>query len=279
MPAGRVYLVPVPIGNLGDITQRALETLKSVALIAAEDTRKTRFLLSQYGIKPPRLLSLHKYNEKQRLAEILALLDAGSEIAVVTDAGSPGISDPALLLIQAAIAKSITITPLPGPTALIPAVTVSGLDCSEFQFLGFLPLKLKERRLRLDRVRDHPSPSVLYEAPHRVRRTLEDLFAHCGNREICLAREISKLYEEFIRGDLEMVLRDWTVTEKGEFVIVVAGRESAVQTDDDEIGKYIDERLSEAASLKSLALEVAERFSVSRNHAYQLVLSHRNKEE
>ncbi|MDX9949389.1 MAG: 16S rRNA (cytidine(1402)-2'-O)-methyltransferase, partial [Candidatus Syntrophosphaera sp.] len=147
-----LFLVPVPIGNLGDISLRALETLRNADLIACEDTRKTSFLLQHYEIKSARLLSLHKYNEKKRLGEILALLRAGKNVAVVSDAGSPGISDPATILVQAAIQQGFQVVPLPGATALIAALTASGLDCSGFLFLGFLPLKQKDRLARLEQI-------------------------------------------------------------------------------------------------------------------------------
>ncbi len=273
MSAGSIYLVPVPIGNLGDITLRALETLKKVNLIAAEDTRKTRFLLNHYEIPAPRLLSLHKYNEKQRIEEILALLNDGKDIAVVTDAGSPGISDPALLLIQNAITADITIIPLPGATALIPALTASGMDTMSFQFLGFLPLKLKDRKISLERIRDYPSTTVIYEAPHRVRKTLEDIYSHCGDRLICIGREISKIYEEFIRGELSKILADYQVTEKGEMVVIIgAGNDDQVPSDKD-IADFIDSRLANKISLRTLTEEVSARFGLNRNQAYELVLS------
>lgn len=280
MPAaGALYLVPVPIGNLGDITLRALETLKRVPLIAAEDTRKTRFLLSQYEIQAPRLLSLHKYNEKQRVQEVLGILASGADVAVVTDAGSPGISDPAQSLIQAAIAAGDRIIPLPGATALIPALTGSGLDCTGFQFLGFLPLKLKDRRAALDRIRDYPGTTVLYEAPHRLRRTLEDLNSHCGNRQLCLARELTKLYEEFIRGTCEEILRDYAVTEKGEFVLIVSGPEPAREIPSEEIKAFLRQSRTGTKSKRELAQELAAHFGIGRNQAYKLVLEHQGSKE
>jgi len=275
--AGSIYLVPVPIGNLGDITLRALETLKSVSLITAEDTRKTRTLLSHYRIKAPKLLSLHKYNEKQRVSEILALLEEGNDLAVVSAAGTPGISDPATILIQSAIAANIRVVPLPGATALIPALTASGLDTRAFLFLGFLPLKQKDRRLQLDRIKDSPFTAVIYEAPHRLRKTLDDLHSHLGNRKVCLAREISKLYEEFIRGDLESIVADHDLTEKGEFVIVIGAQDSITELPEEQIVSYLNAQEGRKTSLRSLAHEVSARFGVSRNQAYKLVLAHRDK--
>ncbi len=271
MPAGSLFLVPVPIGNLGDITLRALETLKNADLIAAEDTRKTGFLLSHFEIKAPRLISLHKYNEKKRLAEILALLAEGKDVAVVSDAGSPGISDPAIVLVQAAIEKQVNVVPLPGATALIPALTASGLDTGSFLFLGFLPLKQKDRRERLETIRPSPHTVVIYEAPHRVRQTLEDILESCGDRKVCIAREISKLHEEFIRGQLEKILADYSVTEKGEFVILIEAAEPEDLAAEEDILRYLAE-LPDGMSSKDLAELLSQRFGISRNAAYRLVL-------
>ncbi len=272
MAAGCVYLVPVPIGNLGDITRRALETLQSVELIAAEDTRQTRFLLSQYEIKPRRLISLHKYNEKTRSTDIIAWLKAGKDLAVVSDAGSPGLSDPAQLLVQSAIREGIRIVPLPGPNSLIPALTASGLDASCFQFLGFLPLKQKERLLKLQQIRDYPYTTAIFEAPHRLRKTLEDIHRVCGSRMVCLARELSKLHEELIRVELGSLLQNYEVTEKGEFVILISGNQETESIDQDAIADFVNQGLLEGKSARALAQETAERFAINRNQAYQLVL-------
>lgn len=272
MPAGSIYLVPVPIGNLGDITLRALETLKRSALIACEDTRKTRFLLNHYEIKAPRLLSLHKYNEKKRCAEILELLKTGTDIAVVSDAGSPGISDPAMLLVQSAIAENISVVPLPGATALVPALTASGMDIGSFQFLGFLPLKLKDRTKQLERIRDYPALSAIYEAPHRLRKTLEDIHSCCGPRQICIGREISKLHEEFIRSTTTELLADYQITEKGEFVVLIGPSNTVEQPSELDIARFIDQGLAAGTSLKSLATQVSQSFGINRNKAYQTVL-------
>ena len=270
-----LFLVPVPIGYLGDISLRALETLKKAELIACEDTRKTRFLLEHHGIKPARLLSLHKYNEKKRLGEILALLKDGKDVAVVSDAGSPGISDPAIILVQAAIEEGIQIVPLPGATALIPALTASGLDTSSFLFLGFLPQKQKDLRARLEQIKNSAHTVVLYEAPHRLKQTLEELFSVCGNRNICLAREISKLHEEFIRGSLDDLQADYDVTEKGEFVILIEAAPAPPDASDEEIIAFLESL--ETQSAKDLALQAVERFGIGANRAYQLVLKTREK--
>jgi len=272
LPAGNLYLVPVPIGNLRDITLRALEILKKVEIIAAEDTRITRSLLSHYQIKSGRLISLHKYNEKKRIPEILELLEQGKDIAVVSDAGSPGISDPASLLVQEAIDHQINIIPLPGATAIIPALTASGFNTESFLFLGFLPLTNKHRKEKLALIKNSIHTVILYEAPHRIKRTLTELSEYIDNRRICLAREITKIYEEFIRGNIQDIITNYNIKEKGEFVIVIEGNKRSEQIDRTEINQYIEELLGQGLSSKTIAQMVANRFRISANSAYSMVL-------
>ncbi len=272
MPAGNLYLVPVPIGNLRDITLRALEILQKVEIIAAEDTRNTRSLLSHYQIKSGRLISLHKYNEKKRIPEILELLEQGKDIAVVSDAGSPGISDPASLLVQEAIDHQINIIPLPGATAIIPALTASGFNTESFLFLGFLPLTAKHRKEKLSLIKNSIHTVILYEAPHRIKRTLTELSEYIDNRRICLAREITKIYEEFIRGNIQDIITNYNIKEKGEFVIVIEGNKRSEQIDRTEINQYIEELLGQGLSSKTIAQMVANRFRISANSAYSMVL-------
>ena len=272
MPAGNLYLVPVPIGNLRDITLRALEILKKVEIIAAEDTRITRSLLSHYQIKSGRLISLHKYNEKKRIPEILELLEQGKDIAVVSDAGSPGISDPASLLVQEAIDHQINIIPLPGATAIIPALTASGFNTESFLFLGFLPLTAKHRKEKLSLIKNSIHTVILYEAPHRIKRTLTELSEYIDNRRICLAREITKIYEEFIRGNIQDIITNFNIKEKGEFVIVIEGKKRSEQIDRTEINQYIEKLLGQGLSSKTIAQMVANRFRISANSAYSMVL-------
>ena len=272
MPAGNLYLVPVPIGNLRDITLRALEILQKVEIIAAEDTRITRSLLSHYQIKSGRLISLHKYNEKKRIPEILELLEQGKDIAVVSDAGSPGISDPASLLVQEAIDHQINIIPLPGATAIIPALTASGFNTESFLFLGFLPLTAKHRKEKLSLIKNSIHTVILYEAPHRIKRTLTELSEYIDNRRICLAREITKIYEEFIRGNIQDIITNFNIKEKGEFVIVVEGKRRSEEIDTSEINQYIKELLGQSLSSKIIAQKVADRFGISTNRAYSMVL-------
>jgi len=225
--AGKLYLVPTPIGNMGDITRRALETLKEVDLVACEDTRHAGILLKQLGIKK-RLISYHDFNEANRAEQILRKIRQGLSIAVITDAGSPGISDPAYRIVQAAIANNINIIPLPGATAIIPALTASGLPTDRFFFEGFLPHKSTARRKRLEKLKELEHTLVFFESPHRIQKSLSDMLEILGNRKACLAREISKRYEQFLRGRTSDILN--TISEKpikGEIVLVIAGKEKA----------------------------------------------------
>ncbi len=221
--AGTLYLVPTPIGNLGDISRRVLEVLEAVALVACEDTRHTGSLLSKLGLKK-RLISYHEFNERSRATELIARLQEGESVAVVTDAGSPGISDPAYRVVRFAVENDVTIVPLPGPCAIIPALTASGLPTDRFFFEGFLPNKGGKRRTRLGQLADFPHTMVFYESPHRTVKALTDMRDVLGERQACLAREITKLHEQFIRGTLsEILLKLEGRTVKGEIVIVVGG--------------------------------------------------------
>lgn len=221
---GTLYLVPTPIGNLGDITNRALEIIKSVELIACEDTRVTGKLLSLYGVKK-KMLSYHNFNEKARLPQLLSILAGGGDVAVISDAGTPGLSDPAYRIIRAAIENGIRISPLPGANSVIPALTASGLPLDRFFFEGFLPCKSTARKNRLARLRELEHTLIFFESPFRIEKTVADLLEVLGDRPACLAREISKMYEEFIRGKLSEILAEVARRRlKGEFVIVVAGQ-------------------------------------------------------
>ena len=220
---GTLYLVPTPIGNLGDITQRALDVMEKSALVACEDTRVSGRLLAHFGLKK-KLISYHDFNEERRLPQLLEVLNAGDDVAVITDAGSPGLSDPAFRIIRAAIANNITVSPLPGANAVIPALTGSGLPLDRFFFDGFLPNKSGARKNRLDKLKELEHTLIFYESPHRVKKVVAEMLEVLGDRRACLAREISKLHEEFIRGSLSEIL---TIIEprsiKGEIVLVVEG--------------------------------------------------------
>jgi len=220
--AGTLYIVSTPIGNLEDITLRALRILREADLICAEDTRTTRKLLTHYQIQN-RLLSCHSYNVKQRIPQILSKLQQGQRIALVSEAGTPGISDPGHTLVMAAIREQIPVVPIPGPSAAIAALMASGLPTDRFVFEGFLPRK-KGRQSKLQQLKDEPGTIILYESPHRIRKTIEDIVNIFGNRYIVLARELTKRFEEFIRGyasDILQLLEERDL--KGEIVLLVAG--------------------------------------------------------
>jgi 16S rRNA (cytidine1402-2'-O)-methyltransferase len=220
-----LYLVATPIGNLEDITLRALRVLRECDVVAAEDTRRTGLLLKHFEISKP-LLSYFQFNEARRSEELLERLSRGEKIALVTDAGSPGISDPGERVVQAAIAAGFRVEPVPGPSALVAALTASGLPSDEFHFVGFLPHKSGQRRTRLESLRNTGGTLVFYESPYRVEKILGELKEVFPERQVVLARELTKKFEEFLRGtpaELLEVLQKRSL--KGEFVVLVAPAE------------------------------------------------------
>lgn len=221
--SGKLYLIPTPIGNLEDITLRALRILKEVDLILAEDTRTGGQLLSHFDINK-KLFAHHQHNEHQALKEIIRFLKEGKLIGLISDAGTPGISDPGFLLIRECIKENIPVEALPGPTAFVPALLNSGLPCDRFLFEGFLPIK-KGRSTRLKELAQQNNTLIFYESPHRLLKTLEDFILHFGpNRSASISRELTKVFEETVRGSLtELKTYFETHTLKGEFVICVAG--------------------------------------------------------
>lgn len=218
-----LYLVSTPIGNLGDITYRAVHILKNVDLIAAEDTRKTRILLQQYEINN-KLSSYHSYNLKRETQRLVKLLLDGLAIALVTDAGTPGISDPGYNLVQACIQEQIRVIPIPGPSAFLAAIAVSGLSSHRFVYEGFLPAK-KGRKTRLEQLAGEQRTIVFYESPHRIQKTIDELIAYWGDRKCVMAREITKKFEEFFRGNLSELRKHLTLSKvRGEIVLVIEGK-------------------------------------------------------
>jgi 16S rRNA (cytidine1402-2'-O)-methyltransferase len=220
--SGTLYIVSTPIGNLEDISIRAVNILSEVDLIAAEDTRTTRVLLDRYGIRKP-LVSYYSYNEARRTPELISKLRSGSSIALVSDAGTPGISDPATRIVLSALEAGIGVKAIPGASAFLPALIVSGLPALRFAFEGFLPVK-KGRRTKLEQLRREEGTIILYESPHRLLKTLRELEEILGDREISVARELTKKFEEVVRGTVSAVLDHFLHHPvRGEFVIVVAG--------------------------------------------------------
>jgi 16S rRNA (cytidine1402-2'-O)-methyltransferase len=221
-PKGVLYIVSTPIGHLGDMTHRSVEVLKQVHVIAAEDTRRTRVLLNHYQIDA-KLSSFHSFNQEKKGERFVDLLCAGKDVALVSDAGTPGISDPLFHLTRLALDRGVEIQSLPGPSAVLAALTVSGLPMDRFVFEGFLPLK-KKRKARIQEIADQKHTVVLYESPHRILKTLRELHAVLGNRKAVVARELTKMYEEVMRGDLQELAemagkKKW----KGEITLVIAG--------------------------------------------------------
>lgn len=222
---GTLYIVSTPIGNLADISLRALDTLRSVSLIVAEDTRHTRKLLSHYDIHC-RLLSYSEHSAPERLSQIVRATENG-DVALVTDAGTPGVSDPGREVVNATAAAGVPVTAVPGPSAVLTALVLSGLPADGFLFLGFLPRRAGERRERLRAIRALPFTLVLYEAPHRLLATLEALYAELGDRPLAVARELTKLYEEVRRSTIGAEVQHWRdQSPRGEFTLVVGGNES-----------------------------------------------------
>ena len=268
---GVLYIVATPIGNLEDLTFRALRILKEVDLIAAEDTRHSRRLLDHYGIKTP-LTSYHEHNEQSKARQLVERMQRGESIALISDAGTPVLSDPGHRLVREAIRSAILVSPVPGPSALLAALSASGLSMEPFVFEGFLPAKRKERREKLQSLRAQARTLVFYEAPHRLKESLEDIGAIFGNREMVLAREISKVHEEFLRGsaiDLIAKLADRDV--RGELTLVIAGaadEPAATEEITDEIRKL----KGQGMRVKEIAALLGEKYSVAKREVYRMVL-------
>ena len=219
---GTLYLVATPIGNLEDITYRAVKILATVDLIAAEDTRKTKILLDRYNISKP-MMSYYSYNEQARAPQLIEKLLSGQSIALVSDAGTPGISDPAFHIVQQALENGVSIIPIPGPTAFISALIASGLPTDRFVFEGFLPQK-KGRKTKWESLKSESRTIIVYESPHRIIKTLTDIQTYLGSRNVVVARELTKKFEEIVRGSVQSVLVELSKkTPRGEYVIIVEG--------------------------------------------------------
>ncbi len=277
--AGMLYLVSTPIGNLEDMTHRAVRVLGEVDLIACEDTRHTKKLLNHYGIKT-KTISYHEHNERERASELVELLKRGSHVAVVSDAGTPGISDPGFRLARAAIESGLQVVPLPGASALVSALVVSGLATDEFFFGGFLPSRSGARRARLSELRSLAATLVFYEAPHRIAATLRDAQEMLGEREAVVARELTKMHEEIVRGTLSELAPHFSIPEnaRGEMVLVI-DRTIIEPVDATEktasiaelVAKFEAEGLDHRAALKKAARELG----ISRDEAYRRLVAER----
>lgn len=234
--SGNLYLVATPIGNLEDITLRAIKVLKDVDIIAAEDTRHTLKLLNHLEIKKP-LISYHRHNEDVKTTILIDKLLEGKNIALVTDAGTPAISDPGEEVVKEAIKSNIKIIPIPGACALINALIVSGFDTKQFSFYGFLPINKKNRKVKFDELKKEKSTIILYEAPHKLLNTLNDILKYLGNVNIVLAKEITKIHETFIRGKIKDII-DNIESVKGEFIIIIEPMETENEILDEKLSIY-----------------------------------------
>ena len=274
---GTLYLVATPIGNLADITHRALQVLKDVDLIACEDTRHTRKLLQHYGITT-KTISYHEHNEQQRANQLIDSLKQGSDIAVVSDAGTPSISDPGFRLVRAAIENEIRVVPVPGPSALISALIAAGLPTDEFFFAGFLPPRSNARRARLGELKSVPGTLIFYEAPHRLAAMLQDAHEILGEREAVVARELTKVHEEIRRGLLNELSRHYQNEEpRGEIVVlidrnVIGEAKNQSTTVAVLVDQFEQAGLDHRAALKKAARELG----LSRAEAYRKLIAERN---
>ena len=271
---GILYLVATPIGNLEDITLRAIRTLKEVDLIAAEDTRHTLKLLNHFEIKKP-LISYYKEIEKTKSNILIEKLKEGKNIALVSDAGTPGISDPGAEIVKCAIENNIKIVPIPGACAAINGVISSGLDTTEFYFIGFLPVNKKDKKEKLEKIKKINSTLIFYEAPHKLVNTLENIKEVLGDRNIVLAREITKLHEEFLRGTVSQILEKYTEP-KGEFVIIVEKSNQNNEEKDfllnlslEEHYRYYEEQGFEK---KEIIKKIAKDKNKNKNEIYQIFI-------
>ncbi len=272
---GTLVLVATPIGNLGDMSPRAIEALQNCSLICCEDTRRTGGLLSHFGIHGVRMAITNEHTESARVDEVLLLLDSGHTVALVSDAGTPGISDPGERLVRAAIDHHHTVSAVPGPSADVMALVISGLPSHRYVFEGFLPRSGAERAKRLREATAEQRTVVLYEAPHRLARTLTDLHSICGGaRRIVLARELTKLHEEVWRGTIAEAVAHVAEREPlGEYVIVLDGAELPPGATDDDIRAALTEQIAAGTRKKSAVASVAQLLDVAKNRVYDIALS------
>ena len=270
---GKLYLVATPIGNLEDITFRAINTLKNVDIIAAEDTRHTLKLLNHYEISKP-LISYHRHNEDVKTDILISKLLEGKNIAIVTDAGTPGISDPGEEIVKDAIKNNIEIVPIPGACALINALIPSGLNTKEFAFYGFLPLNKKNRKNIFERIKKEDKTIILYEAPHKLIKTLEDILENIGDINCVLAKEITKIHEEFLRNNISEIINKLNEKGiKGEYIILLDMNNNINKENDEIENKTIEEQYEfykgQGMEKKEIIKIIAKNKNVSKNEIYQ----------
>lgn len=269
MEKGKLYLVATPIGNLNDMTFRAIQTLKDVDLIAAEDTRQTMKLLNYFNISKP-LISYHRHNEDVKTEGLINEILGGKNIAIVTDAGTPAISDPGEVIVRDAIKNEIDVIPIPGACALINAVIASGLSTKEFSFYAFLPLNKKLRKEKIEEIKEDGKTAIIYEAPHRLINTLNELLNELGNRNVVVAKELTKIHETFIRGNILEVL-DKIQNPKGEYIIIIECQKIKKENKLNELTLEEHYRYYENMGLekKEIIKKIAKDKNVNKNEIYQ----------
>ena len=283
---GTLYIVATPIGNLEDITQRALRVLREADLIACEDTRRTQGLLNHFGIRT-KTISYHEHNERERAEQLCQLLEAGKNVAIVSDAGTPLISDPGFRIVNAAIQRTIPVVSIPGASAFVTALAASGLPADQFFFAGFLPARANTRRAKLEGLREIPATLIFYEAPHRIAKTLQDALDVLGDRDAAVARELTKLHEEIARGSLAELSR--RVSEnpmaRGEMVLIISagrGRDRPESSEDTEpTSEALIERVraleKEGLDSKDALKKAARELGFKRSEAYRLMIAQKNR--
>lgn len=275
---GTLYIVGTPIGNLGDITYRAVETLKNVDIILAEDTRQTLKLLNYFDIKK-KMISYHRHNENEKMNSIVGLLNDGYNVALVSDAGMPIISDPGQYLIKFLVENNYKIEVVPGVTALITAIVKSGMDSTRFSFEGFLSVNKKQRKERLESLLDEKRTMIFYEAPHKILYTLKDMQKYFGNRDICIARELTKLHEEFIYTNIkEAIVNIEENGIKGELVVMIEGKKideiekGNISYEDSDIIDMVNAKVKCGISKKDAVKCVAKEIGLNKNEVYKLCI-------
>lgn len=275
---GTLYLVGTPIGNLGDMGRRAIETLRSVAVVACEDTRHSRILLEHHGIATA-VTSLPAFDEKRRASALIERLVAGDDVAIVTDAGMPGISDPGSEVVRLAVEEGIRVVPIPGASAPLAALAASGLPTERFTFVGFLPRKGGARAAALEELHRAIGTLLFFESPRRLHDTLVDLRNELGDRRACVARELTKVHEEFVRGTLGELAEHFSGEVLGEITLVVEGGERAAADEGVDLDRLIRSRLDAGASTKDVARELSEAYGLSRKELYRRALELASEEE
>jgi 16S rRNA (cytidine1402-2'-O)-methyltransferase len=274
--AGVLYVVATPIGNLEDITLRALRVLKEVNRIAAEDTRHTQTLLNHYGITTP-LTSYHEHNERSKVRSLIERLARGENIALVSDAGTPAISDPGYRLVGAAIRENLSVVPIPGACAALAVLSASGLPSDRFAFEGFLPAAKQERKNKLQALKGETRTMIFYEAPHRLKESLEDLLQIFGDREISIGREMTKLHEEFLRGAVSAVLLQLAERDvKGELTLIVHGATVEFEIAEDQLKAEIGRLIAAGNGAKEISELIGGRYGLAKREVYRRVLEIKN---